>query len=439
MDIKNKTVEQIISILQTNGFKALIVGGSVRDFLLDRRALDFDVLTDASLDQIVVIFKSQKVKIIGQAFKICLVNNVEVSPARFRIPVNQIDNFPDNDLEMRDFTINSMAYDLENKEIIDLFSGKDDLDKKIVRFTKDPYKRIEEDPLRIIRACRIASLINGSIEPVSKKALTDKNFLVKKRVSYERIRVEILKAMQHKTPSLFFKYLHEIKVLKYIFPCLEQCFNLDGGPFHGETVFEHCMMTGDAISQQYPLLRLAGFLHDAGKYNAATEKDGRISFAGHEKYTGKIQSDLKHLRFSNKEIEYIISITHVHMRPVKSDTTPKAMRKILRTLHQNNIDFHDFLRIRIADRKANLAKKPYSFFEIKILLNKILEEINPDKNQAFAIEDLEISGRDIIKILNIHQGPEVGQILEYLFEKVLEDPGLNTRTMLEKLILEYKL
>ena len=74
MDISNKKTEQIISILQKNGFKALIVGGSVRDFLLGQKALDFDILTDASFDQIATIFKSEKVKIVGQAFKICLVN-----------------------------------------------------------------------------------------------------------------------------------------------------------------------------------------------------------------------------------------------------------------------------------------------------------------------------------------------------------------------------
>ncbi len=439
MEISEKKVEYIISTLKDNGFKALIVGGSVRDFLLGRKSLDFDILTNASLNQITTIFKSEKVKIVGQSFKICLVNKIEISPARFKIAQNDDGVFPDNDLGMRDFTVNSMAYDIETKQIIDLFSSKDDLNKKIVRFTKNSYQRIEEDPLRIVRACRIASLINGSIEPFSKKALIEKNHLVKTKVSPERIRIEIFKAMEHKTPSLFFKYLHEIKALKYIFPCLDQCFSLDGGPFHGETVFEHCMMTGDSISEQYPLLRLVAFLHDAGKYDAAVEKNGQLSFAGHEKQTDKIQSDLKALKFSNGEIKYMISVIHTHMRPLKEDTTPKAVRRILRDLHQHDIDCHDFLRLRIADKKANLIKTPYTFSEIKSRLKKILNEINSDKKRAFSIHDLKISGKDIIKALNIDQGPLVGQILEYLFEKVLDDPALNTKTELEKLIQAYKL
>ena len=126
------------------------------------------------------------------------------------------------------------------------------------------------------------------------------------------------------------------------------------------------------------------------------------------------------------------------MRPLKEDTTPKAVRKILRYLHQHNLDFHDFLRIRIADRKANLIKTPYTFSEIKLRIEMILKEINSDKNQAFTINDLEISGRDIIKILNINQGPKVGHILDYLFEKILADPELNNKSALKKLTLEYK-
>jgi tRNA nucleotidyltransferase (CCA-adding enzyme) len=438
MDISNKKVKQILTTLKNNGFKAFIVGGSVRDFFLGKKALDFDVLTNATIDQIKAIFKSENVKVVGQTFKICLINKIEVSSARFIKSKNNGALFPENDLEMRDFTINSIAYDLENKTIIDPFFGENDLAKKIVRFTKDPIKRIEEDPLRIIRACRIASLINGSIEPVSKKVLMDNVILVKNKVSPERIKIEILKAMEHKTPSLFFKYLHEINVLKYIFPSLEQCYDLDGGPFHGETVFEHCMMTGDAISPQYPLLRLAGFLHDAGKYDAASNKKGRLSFLGHESYTDKIRSDLKTLRFSNIDIKYILSIVHVHMRPLRDDTTPKAVRKVLQYLYQHNIDFRDFLRMRIADKRANLAKTPYTFLEIKKRFFKFFQEINYKKNPAFSIKDLEISGRDIMEILNISQGPKVGKILEYLFEKVLEDPALNTRKKLEKLILEYQ-
>jgi tRNA nucleotidyltransferase (CCA-adding enzyme) len=435
MEINNKQVLKILSTLHRNGFKALIVGGAVRDSLQGLLFHDCDILTDAALDQINTIFINEKVKITGKSFQICLVNKIEICTARGK--GNKTD-FPEQDLGKRDFTINSMAFDPQNETIIDLFSGKEDLKNKIVRFTKDPCKRIEEDPLRIIRACRMASSINGSIEPVSKKALIENSFKVQTNVAKERIRLEIMKAMQHKTPSVFFRYLHEIDALKYIFPCLDKCFDLDGGPHHGETVFEHCMMTGDAISQKQPLLRLAAFLHDAGKHEAAIVKNGRLTFPGHENHTDKITSDLSSLRFSNKEIEYIVSITQLHMRPLKENTTQKAVRKILRDLYRCGIDFHDFLRIRIADKKANLSKAPYTPDEIKIRLKKILTEVSPDKSYAFTINDLAISGREIMEILHIAQSPKVGEVLNYLFEKVLDEPELNDKDKLEKLILEYR-
>ncbi len=440
MKISNVKVEQIISTLWKNGFRAVIAGGSVRDFIRGKKAFDFDLLTNASLDELITVFKGKNARIVGKTFKICLVDNIEISPARFNQYHGSSNKtvFPDNDLAMRDFTINSMAYDMEKRELIDLFTGQKDLKNRIIRFTNDPDQRIEEDPLRIIRACRMASLIKGTIEPASLKALKIKSCLVKKRVSRERLRVEILKAMEHETPSIFFKYLKKIDVLKHLFPCLDQCFDLDGGPYHGETVFEHCMLTGDALSFRYPLLRLAGFLHDAGKYEAAVEKEGKLFFAGHEKHTDQTRADLQYLRFSSQEINYILSIIRVHMRPLKDDTTPKAVRRLLRDLNKDKIDYHDFLRMRIADRRANLAKKPYGFSEIKSRLNKILNEVYSEKNRAFSIKDLAVSGRDVMKILKMGQGPEVGSVLEYLFEKVLDNPKLNNKGELKKLILEYR-
>ncbi len=435
MEIKNDQVVKIISTLNKNGHKALIVGGAVRDYLQGIQPSDFDILTNASIDQTAAIFKSEKVKIVGQKFKISLVNNVEVSSPRFK---GGSTLFPKKDLEMRDFTINSMAYDSENKTIVDHFSSKKDLKNKIVRFTKSPDKRIKEDPLRIIRACRIASLINGTIEPFSKQAMKKYHLLIKDKISHERIRVEILKAMEHDKPSQFFILLHETDVLQHIFPCLEKCFFLDGGPFHGETVFEHCMMTGDAMSSQYPLLRLAGFLHDAGKLEAAREKDGRLSFRGHEKLTHKIKADLEKLRFSNKEIEYILNITHVHMRPLEGATTPKAVRKLISYFIRNNINYRDFLRLRIADRKANCIKKPYTLAEIKLRLGRILQELEPKKNQAFTIADLKISGKDIMELINIEPSPKIGEVLNSLFEKILNEPELNNKESLKKLVISME-
>ncbi|MEA1967822.1 MAG: CCA tRNA nucleotidyltransferase, partial [Thermodesulfobacteriota bacterium] len=342
---KASKAEHIIEKLETCGYRAYIVGGAVRDMILDESILDFDIVTDASLNEIQAIFhlihKKKKVKKVGSTFKICIVNDIEVAASRsddLQSP------FPENDLGKRDFTMNSMAYDLFSDRIIDPFSGQEDLKQRIIRFTKSPEMRIKEDPLRMVRACRFVSKIKGKIDPASLDAIKRHKDLIPEKVAMERIRLEILKAMEYEKPSMFFQALHRTELLEHIFPSLDRCFDLDGGPHHGETVFEHCMLVGDALSPKKPLLRIAGYLHDAGKYDAAEFKDGKLTFPGHEKKKDKILADLKNLKFSREEIKYIDSIITVHMRPLTEKSTPKAIRRILVLLEKHQLSYHDFLR-----------------------------------------------------------------------------------------------
>jgi len=257
------------------------------------------------------------------------------------------------------------------------------------------------------------------------------------KIAPERIRIEILKAMNHKTPSIFFKNLHLTGLLKLTIPSLDRCFDLDGGPHHGETVFEHCMLVGDALCYKRPLLRIAGYLHDVGKYDTACIKNGRLTFLNHEKYLKNIENDLQKLRFSTKEIEHIKSITRVHMRPLTHETTPKAVRKLICFLEKHKVTYKEFMRLRIADKAANLAKRPYTISEICIRLSKIKQELGNDKNSVFNIKDLDISGHDIMKILNINQGTDVGKVIKYLFNKVLDEPYLNSYSQLKKLARNF--
>ena len=195
-------------------------------------------------------------------------------------------------------------------------------------------------------------------------------------------------------------------------------------------------MVGDALPPSRPLLRLAGFLHDTGKYDAAKIKDGRPTFPGHEKRTEAMMNDLARLRFSNNEARYILALTKAHMRPLNEESTPRAVRRLMAMLDDLDLSYKDFLRMRIADKKGNLAKSPYSMSDIRIRFLKIQDTIS--NQTAFNINDLDISGKDIQDILNIAPGPRIGEVKKYLFEQVLEDPKLNTKDKLEKLIRELK-
>jgi tRNA nucleotidyltransferase/poly(A) polymerase len=423
-------VRKILNLLLDNHCRAFIAGGAVRDMVAGIPPADFDIVTDASLETIQHTFSNQKVKIVGKSFHVCLVNGIEV--ASFR---GDRTRFPLADLEQRDFTVNSMAWDPVTGRILDPFSGAQDLKRKIIRFTGNAPMRIREDPLRMVRACRFVSQIGGRLDRSTLGAIKDNVHRVTTCVANERIHMEILKAMAHDLPSLFFQSLQDTGLLKQIFPCLDRLVDLDGGPFHGETVFEHSMMVGDALSPKRPLLRLAGFLHDAGKFDAAAIKGGNLTFHGHEKALDKIEADLVRLKFSTRERRYILSVIGVHMRPLTEETTPRAVRRILALLEAHGITYREFMRMRIADKRSNRAKPPYTLGDIRNRVQKFKNELDPKGSQAFTPADLAIDGNRIMALLDLGPGPEVGRIMDVLFERVLDDPGLNTPSALEALVL----
>ncbi|MCF8045262.1 MAG: CCA tRNA nucleotidyltransferase [Desulfarculaceae bacterium] len=423
----------IIDTLHRHGYRALVVGGSIRDGLMGRVPSDMDIVTDAPGNEICRMFEKERVRKVGRQFSLFLVNGVEVACCRGR---EESGRFPLNDLGMRDFTVNSMAFDPETGEWFDPFSGRDDLNRGIVRFTGNPEERITEDPLRIVRACRFAAMLGGSIERASFVAIRRHATLLKEQVAPERIRDEIVKAMGAAEPSVFFENLHRIGGLQFVLPCLDRCCELDGGPHHAETVFEHCMLAGNAVPRKYPLLRLAAFLHDTGKYDAATPGEKGITFAGHEKKFDAVHTDLKRLAFSNRRIEYILSIIRVHMRPLTPETGEKAVRRILGFLEAHKVTYRDFMRIRIADKKANLAKKPYTLHDIRVRLEKLKNESEAAK-RGFGLKSLALRGEDVMNILDVPEGPRVGEALGFLMKKVAEEPSVNTQEQLEKLLLQH--
>ena len=156
---RKETVRFILTRLREKGFQAYIVGGAVRDIMRQETPDDFDILTNASIKQINSLFSDQNARTVGKAFPICMVNGIEVSSGRAGFDTA---SFPESDLAKRDFTLNAMAFDPVSKRIIDPFNGRKDLEDAVIRFTRDPEKRIHEDPVRMIRACRFVALINGS-------------------------------------------------------------------------------------------------------------------------------------------------------------------------------------------------------------------------------------------------------------------------------------
>jgi tRNA nucleotidyltransferase (CCA-adding enzyme) len=417
----------ILRVLQEKGYAGVVAGGAVRDMHMEKVPKDVDILTNASIPVLKALFADRKIRIVGKSFPVCLIDNIEVAVCRAGTK-----NFPQGDLGMRDFTINAMAYDPLKDVFYDPYNGRKDLDNRVIRFVRNPDARIAEDPVRMIRGCRFAALLNARMADATRTAIQHHAKSLISNLPGERIRKEIIKAMAMKTPSSFFALLHTTGLLSEVLPCLDRCYGLDGGPFHGETVFDHCLLVGDALPARQPLLRLAGYLHDTGKKDARGIKQGRITFHGHETHTRTLEADLDRLRFSSARKTYILSLIRCHMRPLAKKTGPKAVRRLLAVLAANRLDFQDFMRLRIADKKANLAQSPYTLSDIRDRVKKVTDEIA--RQTAFHPDDLDITGHEIMEISGLKPGPKVGRIKQQLFEQVLDDPGLNTRERLAKMV-----
>lgn len=429
----NLKIDFIIKRLKAHGYQSYLVGGAVRDLVLKRKSDDMDILTEASISEVESVFSDQNLKTVGKSFPHCIVNGVDVSSSRAR---SGHEDFPESDLVRRDFTINAMAFDLATKTIIDPFNGQKDIEDRMIRFTQEPLKRIEEDPVRMVRACRFLALLQGSFPISTLTAIHHLKDLLKSHVARERIGNEIIKAMALEKPSFFFSALQKTGLLFHIFPSLDRCAGLDGGPHHRESVFEHCLLVGDSLPQTQPLMRLAGFLHDTGKFDAKVMGNGELSFAGHENFFDAAVKDLSSLKFSEKDIHYIKALILTHMRPLTPETTPRAARRLLAMLAEQGLSYQEFMRMRIADKKGNMAKRPYTLSEIRIRLKKLLDEIHP--SSVLTMNQLNIDGHEIASLMDISPSPRLGEIKRQLFEKVLDNPELNQKEELIKLCLSLK-
>jgi len=441
------SAEEIIKKLQNNNYEAYIVGGAVRDMLLGIKPKDKDIVTSAQPEEVMSIFKKHNIKSIGVSFKIVFVDGIEVATFRTDkykgLNDKSVEIYSamtlEEDTKRRDFTINSMAYDPFTKKLYDYVNGQEDLKNKLVRFVGEPKRRIWEDPNRIIRACRFTASIGGELEENTFNELKKYSDLVE-YISLERIRLEIMKAMKIKKASRFFYDLHDIKALKYIFPTLNNCYMLDGGPYHIEPVFDHCMMSGDHISTKFPLLKLSSYLHDVGKYISCriNPRTDNIWFEGHEKDGAKVlKEELANLKFSNDEIHYISNLVSLHMRISYERISPKSVRRTLKKLNDFNIGYRDLLRIAISDKMGNIkSRKNYTFNEIKQLFKCFKDEVERE-NPVNCYANLKLNGKDIMRITGISPGKEVGKILKYLMDSVIEEPEQNNKEDLTKLALDF--
>lgn len=440
---------KITEILKSRGHQVHIVGGAVRDDAMGVASSDVDLVTSARPDEIELAFAEFpefKIDLVGKSFGVVIISGIEVASYRLDEHAGigdaccsvSLNATLEEDCNRRDFTFNAMAYSDEDG-LIDFHGGLEDLKNGVVRFVGDPSNRIMEDPNRILRAARFLAKIEGRFHISTLLALQEHGHLVKTHVAPERIRKEIMKAMDLETPSLFFSALHLIGVLKDVFPELAESVDHHHGNHHVENVFEHSMLAGDHLSKRDPVLRLAGFLHDYGKPQSFKDNVGnpKVNFAGHE-IVGRnlLRGVLENLRFHKDEIERILGLVRSHMYSL-NDMSDKALRRMMRKFAERNVDHMDFLRLRLADRAGSVMREPFPMSDQKRFIKMFKTGgTGVQLEEKFGPKMLALSGGQIISIFGLKPGPQIGEIQKKLLDFIVEE-GFEANTV-ERLEAEVK-
>jgi len=430
-DTVAQEINTICTILLDNGFECYLVGGSVRDLILQIPVYDYDFATNARPEQVMKLFK----KVVPTGIKHGTVT-VLMSHAHYEITTYRSDGkytdgrHPDSiafsdslkeDVERRDFTINGLAYDVNKKVIIDYVGGMKDIKKKVIQTIGDPVQRFSEDGLRPYRACRLAAKLHFSINKKTLEAIPQM-LDVASKISVERVRDEIKKMLEVDKPSVGFEYMRVTGLLDLCLPELSQGFGMQQNKYHLYDIYYHSIYSCDAAPNDKPLIRLAALFHDIGKITTRREgHDGDYTFYNHEIIGAKIaRRIMRRLKFSNDEIEYVTHLVENHMFYYTQDWTDGAARRFIRKVGLHNLE--DLFILRLADRVGSGMRDglPEPIKYLKKHIEKVIA-----KDNAFTVKDLDIDGYSIMDALHIKPGPMVGKILNELLEKVLDSPELN--------------
>ncbi|MDO8429018.1 MAG: CCA tRNA nucleotidyltransferase [Candidatus Daviesbacteria bacterium] len=416
-------------------FQIYIVGGAVRDLLLGRSVTDWDFTTDAKPEEILKIFPEgfydNKFGTVGipfedQIFEVTTMRKEGIyQDHRHPADVFWTDKI-EEDLSRRDFTINAMALSLSG-EVIDLFGGQEDLKNKLIRAVKDPTTRFQEDALRMIKVFRLVSQLEFEIEKETFESIKQNRQLISS-ISWERIRDELFKLLVGMNPYIGIVKLREAGILAIILPELEVCFGIkQEGPKHDRVydVGEHSLLSLKESPSKDPLVRLAVLIHDIGKADTVrVEEDGNVTFYNHDVVGGHLALKIAdRFKLSKTQKDKLFRLVRWHLFTVDENQTDSAIRRFITNIGVENID--DMMDLRIADRLGGGTQKAVSW-----RMEEFQRKIKQVLTKPFSVTDLKVNGQDVMKILNIPPSRKVGEVLDKLFEEVVEDSSKNNREYL---------
>jgi poly(A) polymerase len=440
---------------KSSGFRLALVGGPVRDLLLNRFGNDLDFTTDARPQESKKILKSfaDDVWELGIRFGTVAAAkdgiNIEVTTYRSekyqidsRNPTVEYGNSLEVDLSRRDFTINSMAIELtgDKPEFVDPYDGVRDLLRKVIITPGAPEDSFNDDPLRALRAARFAAQLGFVIDPsviTAMKSIADRLSII----SAERIRDEFVKILMSDNPRVGITMLVETGLCEKFLPEIPKLqLEIDEHHRHKDvyehtlTVVEQSMALEEKIGGPNLILRLAALMHDVGKPKTrALIPGGGVSFHHHEVVGSRMTKErLKKLRFDHEVVEEVSKLVFLHLRfhgYGGGEWTDSAVRRYVRDAGPLLPHLHLLTRADCTTRnkkKADLLAENYSHLEARIaalMEEEELLKIRPD-----------LDGNQIMTILGIKAGPMVGKAYEFLLELRIEEGPLGEERAKDELL-----
>lgn len=445
MDTKNipNEVKEVCRTLKDNGYEAYVVGGAVRDYYMGRPPKDWDVSTSATPDDVLALFDN--VVPTGMKYGTVTVHNgMEIEVTTYRSDGQYSDGRrPDEvsfartieeDLSRRDFKMNAMALDPISGRILDPFHGNLDISNKVISTVGDPQDRFDEDGLRIMRAVRFASQLGFAVSSDVRRAIS-RNRRRLEQVSTERIRDELLKILASGNPRYGIQLLCDVGLMDLIVPQFMRTKGCLQNRHHTFDVYDHSINVMEVLPPD-PILRLAGLLHDIGKpdtQSAHPHRKGEFRFLDHDRVGALyVEGITKRLKLTNNDVSRITHLVKHHMRLMNVPQSDSGIRKLIRDLGAENIE--EFITFRRADMVDN-PQKHVRIIEFDAECDRIRKVLA--SSPVLDSRGLVVNGHDIIEHLGINGGPIVGKAIQFLTERVIEKPDLNTRDQLLSLLEKF--
>ncbi len=435
--------------LRDAGHQAHLVGGGVRDMLIGRPPADFDLATDARPEAVVALFgttfaiptglKHGTVTVLSETRRPVEVTTFrgegEYLDGRRPVSVTYVDTL-EEDLSRRDFTMNAVAFDPIDGRLSDPFDGQGDLGRKLIRAVGDPLVRFREDGLRPLRAVRQAAQLEFEVDPPTRDAIPQ-TLDVFRKVSAERIRDELFKMLGARQPSRGLELMRQTGLLGEVIPELLEGVGCTQNRFHKHDVFGHTLSVVDA-TQGDAVGRLGALLHDVGKPRARQPREGapgEYSFFKHEYVGAEMAEEIcRRLKLANADRDRVVAMVKNHMFFYMGDWSDGTIRRFVRRVGGQE-GLADLFALREGDVKGRgFGEDPDQ--ELGELQRRIA--VVADADAALKVTDLAIDGKDVMRILGIAPGREIGVILERLLERVLDDQALNEREKLEAMLPELR-